>query len=273
MLFKQTPADRDFVGGNPRTGGPAYNKPLFETDDHDDGPSVKVFQTVEEAISRADKVVYLEDFSFPEKTGHGLFVHRHNQAHTLDAPGITIQMDLIQICVESLIDMRDYSETTGQLVLDGKGFFVCKPSVPYYQLYNSKQMFKMFGNLPERIEQNHSKWCTKVLGDETRKFNNILVLFPKGVRACLDFHSPAPVIARDDEKATLKLAELPLSFDGASQNNPTAVVHQLFVPGYWMTRVVGTKQKRKSNTVFKNHKNRKDDIADALGGEPAKTWY
>jgi hypothetical protein len=58
----------------------------------DDKAGCRFFSDLEEAAASVNHVIYLEDFEHPENVGHGLFVHRHDQAETLNFPDMKLQV-------------------------------------------------------------------------------------------------------------------------------------------------------------------------------------
>jgi hypothetical protein len=175
--------------------------------------------------------------------------------------------------MEGLVDLRDYGDTTAHVVCIGKAILFRKPSVAFFQLFNLVQMFEKFPGCPEKIKEDHSKWVAKLLKDRNRRFTTILIILPVGVTVTLDFFSKEVRGSLDDRKAKLRLGELPLSFAVDPDDNQR-VSHQLFLPGYFIFRVVPeNKHEFEKNVVAIAHEQEKHALADAFGGKDQSFFY
>ena len=229
--------------------------------DEDYDGSRRIFQTLEEATESVDHVVHV-DFAFPEKHGQNLLIQRFDGSLILRFPFATYKEDCVKIAFQHFIDVRDYSQTTGHIVLNGTGFLITTPSVPFYLLYNHQQMYAKFPGCPSKVKEDHSIWANAVKKNPSRLMSTILCVMPKGVVITSDVWSPEPAVPAADKKVKLKLGELSLSFNASKQMAHQQTV-QTFLPAFWNVRVLSNKPPQELEAEELENE---DDLCNAFDG-------
>lgn len=192
-----------------------------------------LFATLEEAIEMCDHHIMV-DPEFPEGNGHGIVcMHIPGSLVVTTSKGDKFVSDVLKITIDSLVDLRDYKHTKGQIVLNGKAFLITKPAVSSYLLMNHKELFAVEANPCARTEQEHAKWATAVTRDEARRLTTILCIFPDGMTVTNDMQSIEPTAPNTDRVIAYSLREVHAETEVEGQQLP-----QSFVPGFFFLRVV-----------------------------------
>lgn len=198
-----------------------------------DSPGNEVFGSLAEAIGMVDHVVYV-DTEHPESHGHGFFCLKVPDALLTATDLGTYVDDELVFMAEDLIDLCDYQKYNGQLVLNGQGLLVTKPSVANYLLNQYLELLALEDEQCDRTEHEFKCWISALHNDKTRMDQTILFVFEDDVVCTTDFNSAQPAGPTCDHNVKFLLRELPLNTEAADGT----VIPQVFYPGYFKLRIV-----------------------------------
>ncbi|CAB9525587.1 unknown protein [Seminavis robusta] len=193
-----------------------------------------IFKNKSEAMDAVDETIDV-DLHYPEENGSEFLVHRVDECLSITDQTGTVVADKIRITLKCLVDLRDYDNYTGNIVLNGKGFLVTGPKVPHFLLHNHEGLSDLEQTPCERTKNKLATFANAVLGDPTRLVQTVLFLMPEEVIISTDFVNAVPPIPTHDQKAKLRLREYPLETEVGLAK---AKMNQMFYPGWWEVRVV-----------------------------------
>ncbi|CAB9505369.1 hypothetical protein SEMRO_229_G092850.1 [Seminavis robusta] len=201
----------------------------------------QIFDSVEEAEEMVDHLVQI-DFDYPESMGHHLHSLRIPDSLLTKTSLGTYVSDEAKILLEDLIDLTDYENYQGLLVLNGKGFLVTLPAVSKFLMNQYHDLLELEKVKCEKTKQQFEFWISAVVKDKSRWNQTILCLFPEGVTCTTDFVSPEPQAPTSDQPVKLMLRELGLR----TETKQGGTVPQIFYPGYFKLRIINDRPKMAS---------------------------
>lgn len=149
-----------------------------------------LFSSNEEAIEMVDHVIEA-DTDFPESHGHGFFCLRVPDALETSTTLGTCVSDELVIMAEDLIDLCDCENYNGQLVLNGRGFLLTKPSILNYLLKNCLALLSLEDKQCERTSHEFRVWISSIPRDKTRSEHETRLVLNKPSCSCSQKESPA----------------------------------------------------------------------------------
>lgn len=201
-------------------------------------PKLSIFADLYEAEELVDAMIDV-DTDYPESHGHGVHVLRVPESILTTTDLGTFVSDKIQFVLEDLVDITDYKQFKGQLVLNGTAFLITKPSVPSYLLKYYVEVLAKEKTPCDRTEHEFKTWLNGVSKDASRCETNLLFVFPEGLVCSADMSSMNPSAPTEDQAVKLLLREVPLDTENESGEH----YPQVFYPGYFKLRVVRAKAK------------------------------
>lgn len=194
----------------------------------------------------ADEIIHV-DIAHPEKNGD-FFVH-----HILDVPTAAGDeyIDVLKITTPHLIDLRDFKNWSGHVVLNGRGFLVSKPTVPHYLLHDYGPLFARDRIRCPRTESTYRVEVNHILASPARQVKKILLLFPDFITCNAEL--TATTASSDDQKVPMQLRKLELD-TRVKREGEMVVEEQVFCPGSFVLRVINAHRR-----IINLAQNRGDD--------------
>ena len=224
-------------------------------------PDLLPFSSLEHAIESVDEVVDVSDFLDPEEERNpeannlGCLVQKISKVKTPDGKDL---IDKLKISVYDIKDLRDLKRHIGVVVLEGRGFLICKPRVPSFWLQDNQEMLQLDepSSRCARTMEDTKLLMNNLARDDARLYMTILFLFPDTVSLTADFTSYIPNI---DVKAKRRLRIFEKTIP--SGKNKTDKLH-VFFPVFWEMRVIFGQRR----TALINTGDLDSDVEDATEG-------
>lgn len=139
-------------------------------------------------------------------------------------------IDLCQVWIQSVADLRDYAHYTGHVVLNGTGFLVTQPSATYLLREEVEKVHSKEKHRCDRTEDVHTIWANKLKQDGGARLKTFVLLkFPRGITVTSDMDKNSVI------DGPVKLTARPVEANETVMGQETTRTTYL---GFWNIRIV-----------------------------------